>query len=953
MKWKNIRKLLAFSLMSVSLINVSSSCVASAASFNDHVNVEISSEGDNLENEVRPLAPTEESEELIQGEETNDISQEKSGDDVVRFGVISDTHVGPTKITEQQRLKKAFEFYSKAGLDSLVVAGDITDQGTKKEYDVFKNIKDENLEIPLVASMGNHEGNTAAGFLEATGNKPNDNKVINGYHFITVSPGSGTLDEETGKGSAQGGGNYEYTLNWLKEQLDEAVKEDPTKPIFVFFHHPIKNTFYVSNEWYGYGLDTIFKDYPQVVSFSGHIHSPNNMPTSIWQDGGYTAVNTVTLSYMEMETGMIYGSVPPNAKQMAQGLVVEVDGSEVSIKNYDFLANDWIDQTWSFDVTKVLPYTKDRAEKTEAPTFSNDDKVTVSDITDSSAMITFDQAEVFENTVGDLVHSYRYDFIDKKTNKVDKSFKTWSNYYIKPMPETISQVAEDLTPGVEYEVRIYPINAYEKVSDKFISTSFKTTGEKPGEPNFDDMQEGIRESDLVNVDFAEGKIEDHSVEKNAFTGSDGSNITWNDDLGKYVAKFTGQSSEAFITDWTLDQYAKVNDSMTIESTFKVEKFEGSYVNLFGNMEGAGLGFEIYPNSADSNKADLSGWAHIGGGYKAPRANGVLNYGEWNHAALTYDGSKVSLYLNGEKVASMSASGDIKTPGERSRYYVIGGDTGVDHSVQSVFVGEISSSRMYSEALTDKEVHMSANRELVSLDDVNPIIKITEEPKISGKVGVEYEIPAAESVDNSTLVKTSVSVVNPQNEVEFNIEGNSSNVEKTIFIPKKSGEYVLNYIAKDRAGNEVVTSYNIQVGEADKKELSNSIELAKEKLSNEDKYEVDGIKALKDELALAEEILQNKDATQAIVDNGELNLKNKLNSLVEKVIDEDKPSEDKPSEDDGVVNGGNDNDDKPKQEQSNAPKAGDDQSLIFILLIVLVSATIIYSYRIRKNNVINK
>ena len=42
------------------------------------------------------------------------------------------------------------------------------------------------------------------------------------------------MDESTGKGSTQGGGNYSYALDWLKNQLDEAVKEDPTKPIFVF-----------------------------------------------------------------------------------------------------------------------------------------------------------------------------------------------------------------------------------------------------------------------------------------------------------------------------------------------------------------------------------------------------------------------------------------------------------------------------------------------------------------------------------------------------------------------------------------------------------------------------------------------------------------------------------------------------------------------------------------------
>ena len=66
------------------------------------------------------------------------------------------------------------------------------------------------------------------------------------------------------------------------------------------------------------------------------------MPTSIWQDGGYTAVNTVTLSYMEMESGMVYGTIPPNASDIAQGMIIEAEGSKVTIKNYDFLSNQYI-----------------------------------------------------------------------------------------------------------------------------------------------------------------------------------------------------------------------------------------------------------------------------------------------------------------------------------------------------------------------------------------------------------------------------------------------------------------------------------------------------------------------------------------------------------------------------------------------------------------------------------
>lgn len=651
--------------------------------------------------------------------QTNDIAQEGK----VTFGVVSDTHVTASKTTEKERLAKAFQRFSNLGLDRMVVVGDLTDGGSTSEYDTWKEIKDTNLTIPLIASMGNHEGNSAAGFEEATGNIPNNNQVVNGYHFITLSPGSGTLDETTGRGSAQGGGNYTYTLEWLKQQLDAAVAEDPNKPIFVFFHHPIKNTFYVSHEWYGSGLEEIFKDYPQVVSFSGHIHSPNNNPTSIWQDGGYTAVNTVTLSYMELETGMIYGSIPPNANNVAQGLEVTVDGSVVTIKNYDFIADQYLDQTWTFDITKELPYTEERKAGAVAPEFDDTDKVTVSEITDNSAKIEFDQASVPENSVGDVVHSYKYDFINKATGKVAKTFRTFSEYYFTPMPETISYTTTELKAGTEYELQIHAIDAYGLVSEDYLTETFKTTGIDKSALTFEDMTAGLPTADLLDVDFSGGVITDHSPENHTFYGSDGSNIAMNETLGKYVAIFTGQESEAFCTDWTSAQYAKTNDGFTMESVVYVDAFGESYVNFFGNMQSAGIGFEIYPNSDDATKADVAAFVHIDGEYRVPKATAAIDFNSWNHMAVTYNDSKVILYVNGERVASVAVEGSVTTPRDGAQYYVIGGDSGSSYgAIQSPISGQVSTARMYSEPMTEKQVKMLANRELKSLDTDKPLIQ---------------------------------------------------------------------------------------------------------------------------------------------------------------------------------------------------------------------------------------
>ena len=155
-------------------------------------------------------------------------------------------------------------------------------------------------------------------------------------------------------------------------------------------------------------------------------------------------------------------------------MIIEAEGSKVTIKNYDFISDQYIPQTWTFDVTEELPYTNARADKSSAPYFDDAASIKVSEVTDTSAKVEFDQATVSENTVGDIVHSYKYEFINKATNEVDRTFRTWSNYYLLPMPETISQVATNLKANTEYELRIYAINAYNKISDDYISTTFTT-----------------------------------------------------------------------------------------------------------------------------------------------------------------------------------------------------------------------------------------------------------------------------------------------------------------------------------------------------------------------------------------------------------------------------------------------------------------------------------------------
>jgi len=463
------------------------------------------------------------------------------GDDYdLRFGVISDTHVGGGRgyftYPTSARLAKVVKWYcTQPGVKALEVNGDITETGAPEMFTEFINAWNENKgSLQLIANLGNHDGNyelnsdvtgntgTASrmAFETTTGLKSNAHYVIDGYHFITLSGGSGDFINTGAAGGAidsgyltlpnQTSGVPQSSKDWLRSRIDYAKANAPGKPIFIFLHYPIQNTFYVSNEWYtdSFGSDPLsgwFKDDKEVVIFGGHIHSPNNDPRSIWQEG-FTSVNVPSINYMEMEKGYLGdtgNSVSPVSKTYpkianiatGQGLIVSVKGSKVTIANYDFdLCKGQRDpkgiiripQTWEFDVTKDFPYTaaKRDTQKT-APVFdtaSAPDAAISGGITLISAKVTnfeveFTQARMpLSNSGNEIVHSYRFDFINKADNTVERSMKQWSDFMLTPRLQktTYTQIIGGLVANREYELRIYAYGSFQECSTQYLTASFRT-----------------------------------------------------------------------------------------------------------------------------------------------------------------------------------------------------------------------------------------------------------------------------------------------------------------------------------------------------------------------------------------------------------------------------------------------------------------------------------------------
>ena len=288
---------------------------------------------------------------------------------VMRFIAASDTHILADSYENDERIGRMLRLgYEVAdsdetynGLDAFLVVGDLTNDGTKDEFDRFAaavngSLREGTRFLGVVAK--NHDGykmsrkNMRAYYTGVTGCEPDFNEVIGGYHFIGLSASS--IDAT----------HYDRgQLIWLKKQLDEAVAEDPDRPIFFMHHEPVRNTVYGSSFYDGWGITrftSLLQQYPQVVDMAGHSHYPLNDPRSIWQ-GVFTAINTGAIKYSEftVEGRRVYH--PDDYFDTATCWIMELDASHnMRLRGYDVNAGKQLVETY-------LPNPADPANRDYTP----------------------------------------------------------------------------------------------------------------------------------------------------------------------------------------------------------------------------------------------------------------------------------------------------------------------------------------------------------------------------------------------------------------------------------------------------------------------------------------------------------------------------------------------------------------------------------------------------------
>ncbi|MEH7503767.1 metallophosphoesterase [Neobacillus drentensis] len=392
------------------------------------------------------------------------------------FPVISDIHIQRQSDDFLKKFVTTLEQLNKVApkQDAFAVVGDLTDLGLVEEYDKFMsayNVRKQPQAVSMFA-IGNHDYwnglsavNAQKRFLEKTGMESiYYHKIIKGYHFIVLY---------TEDGNTSGTFSVKQ-IEWLGEQLRIANADDPKKPIFVFHHQPIKGTIYGSEWGFSQNRDLFYdtlKEYPQVISFSGHTHYPLDDPRIIHQKD-FTSIGTSTGAYMWLDSGRIQGEIPERAGILNQALIVEVHNNKVIIKRRDIHNDDWTGEPFeiSYPANKQnFKYTEDRDKK--APFFTNDAMLSIVNekTTATSLAIMFTQAK------DDLlVHDYKVVARNAETKEVAREFLAFSEFYSDPVPNPLTLQLDELKPNTTYEIEVHALDAFGNVSNNSLKVLGKT-----------------------------------------------------------------------------------------------------------------------------------------------------------------------------------------------------------------------------------------------------------------------------------------------------------------------------------------------------------------------------------------------------------------------------------------------------------------------------------------------
>ena len=431
-------------------------------------------------------------------------------EDRLVFAVISDTHVGNySGAGYGVKVPQALRHLTGHGkLDALAVVGDLTENGSTDQYKEFVQFfsSEQNILNPVdnfLFMMGNHDNydnngqvNFMNGLRTFNGNKSyplHQYVLIKGYPFITISDlGPANNDNNASDGT----NSYPIeSVNTLKRYLEQADKDAPGKPIFIFTHVPPRWTCFSTwaefenDAWAMNVLNPVLNQYPQAVVFCGHSHYPLGDPRSIHQGSNpnsernnyYTVINTSSTTYSEIYPGAVDAGIhPENFDYVTEGMIVmELPNGDIEIRRYDTYRDVEIDPEHRW----VLKAPFDGSQFQYADIRDADDNPNNLFLRDCLPAPAFDDGAQLK-----LIHSgndvqvtfpqatdnecvFRYNIRILKDETVVKSAFVFSQFNLTiDTPKQLSYTINGLIPNEEYKVEVIAYDSYDNKSAALTAT---------------------------------------------------------------------------------------------------------------------------------------------------------------------------------------------------------------------------------------------------------------------------------------------------------------------------------------------------------------------------------------------------------------------------------------------------------------------------------------------------
>lgn len=652
------------------------------------------------------------------------------------FGAISDVHIsGKATQTEKfvsalNQLKKLAAVNDANGLDALAIAGDIADTGLLSEVKIFANEIKKSKINAVMLTTGNHDvyGSTRVANLSAYKAAMEDKHfavdtedsmpekgarhcVVGDYHFFFIEPYTYGNDCPFDKN----------VVNWLDSSLEKVTKENPNAYVFVFTHPMIYDTCYGSDLsggfWYTTSLTKTLSKYPQVMTFSGHLHFPINDERSIMQNN-FTALGCGSVSHLATERGysnMASETTPKDSSSVSSGLLVQIDvNGNIRITRADFSNKSTFKEAWELsypksDKSHLEKYSADRKNSNAAPTLSGEP---VLDITFSNLGVISASITVPAGNDDDLVHHYEITITNEATGD-STVYKFLSDFYRHPTPSTM---AKTLTFPIAvqgegtYKAEVVAVDSWDAKSN-VLSVTKKVGGDIPLDGTLPDAYadfefENGTASDKYgkfDIKLAGGvKVESTSL---TFAGTTKSK-------NALVVKKAGEYAQVTFKDYTastLTNFYNSSTGYTIEALYVNKAPSGSQGIVCGTQGGCwGL-------------AEASGvpylYTYVGSGNVRIAADTKAPTTSLTHVVATvlYDSATnrtyTSIYVNGVLVNSGSATGKVKIASiKEANSFCLGSDldpngTGTDLPMTSFALVDV---KIYSRALNYKQAETAYN-----------------------------------------------------------------------------------------------------------------------------------------------------------------------------------------------------------------------------------------------------